>query len=206
MADGLGLQGDQAQQPYSAAVVAGGQARRFAEDKACYPWRGRPLLAWVLESFPEPSERFVVASRDYSRFSVPVYPDCFPESSSANGVYSALHHAAQPWLAVAACDMPLLSACYWRLLLLARRSSVSVVIVADARGRLEPLAALYHRRIQSHFAAQLQQGQPAMQAMVHDAEAAGYGVQRLPRAYVQERCGAQVLHNINRKSDLRTLS
>jgi molybdenum cofactor guanylyltransferase len=81
---------------YSGAVLAGGASKRFGEDKALFPYRGKPLLQWVLESLQGAQERFVVANRPYEGFGVPVYPDLLPGADSLSGLHSALSHARHP--------------------------------------------------------------------------------------------------------------
>ncbi|MGQ9510873.1 MAG: molybdenum cofactor guanylyltransferase [Thermaceae bacterium] len=56
---------------YTGAVLAGGRSRRFGKGKALYVWRGRPLLAWVLESLREAT--YVLAEEVVSRFGPGVY-------------------------------------------------------------------------------------------------------------------------------------
>jgi molybdopterin-guanine dinucleotide biosynthesis protein A len=132
--------------PYSAAVLAGGLASRFGRDKARYPYRGKPLMAWVLESLAGASERFIVANRPYPEFALPCYADLRPGAGSLSGLHSALVHARCEWLALAACDLPFLTPAYWQHLA-AARGEAPIVVAQNAEGALEPLAAFYHRSL-----------------------------------------------------------
>ncbi len=140
--------------PFSGAVLAGGRSSRFGQDKARYLYENQALTVWVLESLRLAAERFIVANKPYD-FGVPVYPDIHP-GSSLGGLHAALTHANHDWVALAACDMPFLTPEYWQSLA-AQREGVSAVVVERA-GRLEPLAALYHKNLLPLAEAQLEAG------------------------------------------------
>lgn len=176
--------------------MAGGRSSRFGQDKALYVYRGKPLAAWVLESFFAAdgpfAERLIVSSRPYD-FGVPVYPDLYP-GSSLGGLHAALTHATHDWVAVAACDMPFLTPAYWQQLL-TYRSGADAVVVGGPQGRLEPLAALYHKRLLPNAERRLQAGDFRVQAFLAEANAC-----IVPSASLTE--GAEVLLNANRLSEL----
>lgn len=144
------------------AVLAGGRSSRFGSDKARFVYRGQPLLAHVLASLAEAAERFIVARTDYPEFGVPTVRDRYPLASPLSGVCTALQVARCEWVAVAACDLPYLTAAYWRALL-ARCGAAEAVMVVRA-GRLEPLAALYRRSALAEAERQLAQ-QAALQQL-----------------------------------------
>ncbi len=179
---------------YSAAVLAGGRSRRFGVDKARYKLGGETLLTRVLKSFPDPAERFVVANRAYAEVDVPVYGDVRTGGDSLSGLHAALYHAAQPWVAVAACDTPFLTADYWRLLL-ARRTGVEAVVVKGEW--LEPLAALYHVSLLPLVETLLETDQLRLSAVAKSAT-----THYLSYDDVVTACGASVLTNLNRLTDL----
>lgn len=180
----------------SGALLAGGRSSRFGQDKALYVYRGKPLAAWVLESFAAAdgpfAERLVISSRPYD-FGVPVYPDIYP-GSSLGGLHAALTHATRDWVALAACDMPFLTPAYWRQLL-AYRNGADAVVVEGPQGRLEPLAALYHRRLLPSAERRLQAGDFRIQALLAEADARIVSSASLT-------VGAEVLLNANRLGDL----
>ena len=176
---------------FSGAVLTGGRSSRFAQDKAEYVYRGKPLAAWVLGSLVHADERFIVSSRPYD-FDVPVYPDRYP-GSSLGGLHTALSHAAHDWVAVAACDMPFLTLAYWDALL-QRHGEARAAVVTGPDG-LEPLAALYHKSLAGLAERQLKVGDLKMQTFVAAAEARLVPWQELG---VTE----QTFLNANRLSDL----
>jgi molybdopterin-guanine dinucleotide biosynthesis protein A len=181
--------------PFSAAVLAGGRSLRYGRDKAMAPYHGRPLAAWVLASLIEAEERFVVANRRYPLLGVPSLPDRVGGAGPLAGIHAALLHARCEWLAVAACDLPALTPAFWRLLR-ARAWGCDAVAVAGAGGRLEPLAALYHRRLLPEVEARLARGDHALQRLLRSADT------RLLRAHtVRAATSVRVLANLNRPGD-----
>ncbi|AEV16673.1 Molybdopterin-guanine dinucleotide biosynthesis protein A [Thermus sp. CCB_US3_UF1] len=183
---------------YAGAVLAGGLSRRFGEDKALYPYRGKPLLAWVLESLAGAGERFIVANRPYEAFGVPVYPDLLPGADSLSGLHAALVHARFPWVAVAATDLPFLTRDYWDFLYERARSSPYPVVVArNPEGHLEPLMALYHKDCLPQVEAQIRQGDFLLRRVMETL-----GATCIPAEEVVARFGQQVFLNANRKEEL----
>ena len=176
---------------FSGAVLTGGRSSRFAQDKAEYVYRGKPLAAWVLGSLTHADERFVVSSRPYD-FGVPVYPDRYP-GSSLGGLHAALTHAAHDWVAVAACDMPFLTTDYWDALL--KRSSGARAVVVTGPDGPEPLAALYHKGLAGLAERQLKAGDLKMQTFV-----AAAGAHLIP--WQELGVTEQTFLNANRLSDL----
>ncbi len=147
---------------FSGAVLAGGRSSRFGQDKALYRYRGKPLAEWVLASLSPAAERFIVANAPLP-LGVSVYPDIYP-GSALGGLHAALTHAAHAWVALAACDMPFLRPDYW--LALAAFTDGAEAVVVRREGRLEPLAAFYHRSLLPRAEAQLRTGQLRLQSLL----------------------------------------
>jgi len=183
---------------FSGAVLAGGQSRRFGQDKALYPYRGKPLLAWVLEGLAEASERFVVANRPYPIDAL-VYPDLWPGGGTMSGLHTALAQACHPWVAVAACDQPFLSRAYWRYL----REHIQpgcLVVMAESKAGPEPLGALYHKSLEPLVLERLQGAHLKIQALLETLPSV-----RLPVAELTPRFGEHLLANLNTLSELEAL-
>lgn len=153
---------------FSAAIIAGGKSRRFGSDKALFEYKGKPLLQWVVDSFEESDDLFIVANKSYPEFSLPLYGDVLEPNGPLVGIYTALQYAKYEWLGVAACDMPFLSKDYWQLLLSEREDSQAVIIKSE-RG-LQPLAALYHSSISEAIKKQIAQKKYSVQDMLAQAK------------------------------------
>lgn len=180
---------------FSAAVLAGGRSARFGRDKARFIYQGKPLLAHVLASLSAAAERFIVANEPYPEFGVPVVADLIRGGDSLSGLHSALSHARYDWIALAACDLPYLTPAYW-VLLLQCRDLWPIVMVRGQQG-VEPLAALYHKRLLPLVTEQLQRGDFAMRRLPELA-----GARFVDASEVLARCGAQVLTNANHPEEL----
>ena len=128
---------------YSAAILAGGQSRRFGSDKALYFYKEKVLISWVIDSLVDVEDKYIVANTVYSEFDLKVYLDLISSYGPLSGIYTGLSYAKNDWLAVAACDMPLLTSDYWQSLY--KHASDCQAVVIRTRLGLEPLAAFYHR-------------------------------------------------------------
>jgi len=131
-------------------------------DKALLPFLGRPLILRVMERLaPLADELLVTTNRpaDFAflteskvfakhpgraRLCTPrIVADLLPGRGPLGGLYTALHVASHPFVAVVACDMPFASRLlfdYERDLLL--ETDADVVLPSSAAG-LEPLHAVY---------------------------------------------------------------
>ncbi len=128
---------------YSAAILAGGQSQRFGSDKALFLYKEKVLLSWVIDSFVDVDDKYIVANKAYLGFDLKVYSDIISSYGPLSGIYTGLSYAKNDWLAVAACDMPLLTSDYWQSLF--GYASGYQAVVIKTRAGLEPLAAFYHR-------------------------------------------------------------
>jgi molybdopterin-guanine dinucleotide biosynthesis protein A len=89
----------------------------------------------------------VTANRleDYRFLGLPLFEDILPETGALGGLYTALHVAGHPFVAVVACDMPfaspqLLSLGYERLI-----ATGADVAIPRLESGFEPFHAVYRR-------------------------------------------------------------
>ena len=136
------------------AIQAGGESRRMGQDKALLPFLGRPLILRVVERLAAFADEILVTTNqpaDYAFLGLPLFADLQPGRGALGGLYTALHAAQHPLVAVVACDMPFASRAlfeYERDLLV--ETGADVVIPSSAEGAehslsLEPLHAVYRR-------------------------------------------------------------
>lgn len=129
-------------------IQAGGQSSRMGEDKALKAFLGRPLIQRVVERLAPIADELIVTTNqpeNYYFLNLPLFPDLKPGRGALGGLYTAIASAAQPVVAVVACDMPFASGAFFeaatRLML---EEEVDVVIAKTDEG-YEPLHALYRR-------------------------------------------------------------
>jgi molybdopterin-guanine dinucleotide biosynthesis protein A len=94
----------------SAAIVAGGQARRFGgADKSRLLVGGRAIIVRQLEVLQRITPSVMIIANDTSRFAdlqVPIQPDLLPGMGALGGLYTALMQASADRVLVVACDLP----------------------------------------------------------------------------------------------------
>ncbi len=127
-------------------IQAGGESRRMGQDKALLPFLGKPLIQRLIGRLsPLADELLVTTNRPeaYRFLGLPLFQDVIPGRGALGGLYTALHAARQPLVAVVACDMPFASP----LLLAAERdlllASSSDAVIPRTEGGTEPFHAVY---------------------------------------------------------------
>jgi len=93
----------------SAYIIAGGQSRRFGQDKALYPYQGRPLIEYVIEAAGRVFDRIAIVADRADRFSypdIPCHSDIISGQGPIGGVLTALRYADTDRVFILACDMP----------------------------------------------------------------------------------------------------
>jgi molybdopterin-guanine dinucleotide biosynthesis protein A len=118
-------------------------------DKALLDFDGQTLIEHLLARLDGIAPETIITTNHPERYDflkLPLVPDVLPGRGALGGIYTALQAAAQPLVAVVACDMPfaspaILSACRD---ILTTDPGLDVVIPSSEHG-LEPLHAVYRR-------------------------------------------------------------
>jgi len=143
-----------------AAIVAGGQARRFGgADKSRLIVEDRPIIVRQLEVLRRITSSVVIIANDAARFAdlnLPVHADAIPGSGALGGLYTALVHATADRVLVVAGDLPFLDD---RLLsqLAHLAGGADGAWVRTARGP-EPFLACYRRSARDRVRGRLESG------------------------------------------------
>jgi molybdopterin-guanine dinucleotide biosynthesis protein A len=120
----------------------------MGRDKALEPFLEEPLVQRVLSRVRHlAGELIVVTNRpeDYAFLNLPLVPDVLPGRGALGGLYTALHAASQPLVAVIACDMPFASPDLLALqqeFLLEKQVDA---VIPRTEGGLEPFHSIYRR-------------------------------------------------------------
>jgi molybdenum cofactor guanylyltransferase len=97
---------------WTAAILAGGQARRFGgADKSALPVGGHSILARQLAVLRSLTPHILIVASDERRYReahVPVVLDRIQGAGSLGGIYTALVESPTDQVLVVACDMPFL--------------------------------------------------------------------------------------------------
>ena len=131
----------------TAAIIAGGQARRFGgRDKGQLTIGDARIIDRQIAVLREVADHLVIVANDPDRYrslELPIFEDLVPGAGALGGIYTGIMVAPSTQTLVVACDMPFLSAPFLRHLAIAGRE-VDVAIPRTAEG-YHPLCASYSR-------------------------------------------------------------
>jgi molybdopterin-guanine dinucleotide biosynthesis protein A len=120
----------------------------MGEDKALKTFLGRPLIQRVIERLSPVADELIVTTNrpaDYSFLNLPLFSDLKPDRGALGGLYTAIASAAQPFVAVVACDMPFASSAFFEAATELMVAEEADVVIAKTEEGYEPLHALYRR-------------------------------------------------------------
>ncbi len=149
-------------------ILAGGRGRRVGgQDKGLMPYRGRPLVEWVLERLaPQVDEICISANRNldaYRRYGYPVLPDTLPEyPGPLAGLREGLAAVAAEWVLAVPCDVPNLPLDCAQRLLLAAGARGCCAAYPRAGGADHYAVLLLHKRCAGALGAYLRDGGRSM--------------------------------------------
>lgn len=135
-------------------LLAGGHSSRMGRDKALLPFGastlGQHIAAQILEAADDVT--IVGSPERYAHLGLPVIADLIPNCGPLGGLYTALQSTSADWNLIVACDMPRITAAFFRDLFAAAENADADAVVAHGKaaetpGRLHPLCAVYHRRV-----------------------------------------------------------
>jgi molybdopterin-guanine dinucleotide biosynthesis protein A len=166
----------------AAAVLTGGQARRFqGRDKSRLPaWPGGPaILDHQLAALGSlAAEILIVTSRERATDFTPrdgappvrVVVDRYPATGPLGAIVTALDETGADTLVVVAGDMPGVSADALGNLLRRHAAARRDATVPESERGLEPLCAIYARSARPALAAALSAGRLSLQDALHSLE------------------------------------
>jgi molybdopterin-guanine dinucleotide biosynthesis protein A len=132
-------------------VLAGGASTRMGRDKALLPWAGGTLLEHVAAAVREAAGSVTVIAPPgrYHHLGLDCVPDLIPGCGPLGGLYTALSLTGADWNLIAACDLPGLTAGFLTRMLDAARRAGRDALVPQTPDGLQPLCAVYHRRLRA---------------------------------------------------------
>jgi molybdopterin-guanine dinucleotide biosynthesis protein A len=99
----------------SIVIQAGGESKRMGESKACVSFLGEPLLMRAINTLLPIADEMIITSNEPETldFIAPlvcegklsIKGDVYEQRGALQGIYSALHHATNEYVAIVACDM-----------------------------------------------------------------------------------------------------
>lgn len=194
-----------APRPPFAAVLAGGESRRFGAPKALARVGGVRVVGRVVAAARDALDDVVlIANRPelFAELALPVRPDEVGGAGALGGVHAALRWAAEEGRAGAicvACDMPFLHAGLLRALLDRAADGEADAVAPESTGRrgVEPLCAFYSTRCLPVIERMLGTGERRLVDLLERVR-----TERLPLAEVRRWGAPDVLFlNVNTPAD-----
>jgi molybdopterin-guanine dinucleotide biosynthesis protein MobB len=153
-----------------AAILAGGQSRRFGAPKPFADLLGTPLIAWVRDAVGHAVPEPVLIANDPDAFAglgLQVRPDTVLGSGPLGGLHAALrwaHELDRPAALCVACDTPFLPPALLRCLVREFQAGNVDVVAPESHGPLgvEPLCAVYSVACLAHIERCLSGGRHAL--------------------------------------------
>jgi molybdenum cofactor guanylyltransferase len=189
-------------QPITAFILAGGRSRRMGTDKAFVSYRNEPLIRCsirICQSFTT-DVRVIGEPARYACFGLPVIPDSGESRGPLTGIHTALQHSPARHCSIIACDMPLMSPEFFRLMLLKLPGPDAVVMRFDD-GAIEPLCGIYSSTCLPVTEQNLANGKLKITDLLSHVAVEYIGEEEL-RAHGLSR---KIFTNINRPDDLKRL-
>lgn len=128
------------------AIQAGGKSSRMGTDKSFVPFRGRPMIATVIDAVAGLGDELILITNkpdEYAHLGLPMFGDLYPETGPLGGIYTAVYHATHPHVLTVACDMPWLNRPLLEYIVSLRETADVVVPRWDKFP--EPLHAVYSK-------------------------------------------------------------
>ncbi len=183
------------------AILAGGGSRRMGCDKSLLPLGGRPLVLHVIEALAGLGSRarIITANPELGRIAgLPLQGDLIAGRGPLSGIHAALATAIEPWVFVAACDLPFLEAALVRGLADRCTDRLDAVVPCPG-GAPVPVAALYRSTSARTCEEMLAEGKLAARALIDRLSVRGVDDGELSRLGLSDRC----FLNVNTPEDHR---
>ncbi len=126
-------------------ILAGGQSRRFGEDKILYRIGPKRTVEYVIDTARKVCERVALVVKERERFrdlGVEVFEDILPDRTPLSGILTALKVADGPDVMILGGDMPLIREEVLRVLIEEYKEPVTLF---QTNGRIQTLVGIYSK-------------------------------------------------------------
>lgn len=137
----------------SAVVLCGGKSKRAGFDKQIIRIEGKLIAEWIADELARAFSEVILVTNQpmlYTFTRHRVVEDIIPGCGPLGGIHAGLVNCAGEYAFVTACDMPNISQAYLRVLIeeaTQERNAFDAVAVRLNNGMLEPMNALYAKRL-----------------------------------------------------------
>jgi len=126
-------------------ILAGGQSRRFGEDKLLYKIGARRTINYVIDTAKEVCSKVYVVTKEREKFKdvdAHIIEDLLPDQSPIIGLYTALKETGTDRIMILSGDIPLIKPEVLKVLIKEFREPVTVFSI---KGKVHPLIGIYSR-------------------------------------------------------------
>lgn len=147
-------------------ILAGGQSRRFGQNKALFIFEGQSIIERVIAAIPSPATIFLVTNspNEYAHLKLPTLADHYPGCGPLAGIHAGLRHSPHEWNFFLAVDFPCLQSSVVTEILSAPRNA-QVILPQTSEG-LQPLCALWSKAALPAIANALQNQERRVQTVL----------------------------------------
>ncbi len=147
-------------------VLSGGENRRMGIDKAFLKVGGIPMIERVLRSLKAVFQAIIIvpnAPERYAAYGARVVSDVFDKRGPLTGIHSGLLRSSDEYNFVVACDMPFLNPRV--IAYMAGLAEGYDIVVPKIAGLVEPLHAVYARKLVPVIEEHIGHGQQRIQEL-----------------------------------------
>jgi molybdopterin-guanine dinucleotide biosynthesis protein A len=151
-------------------VLAGGKCGRMGTDKAFLTVAGMPMIAHVVRALRTIADQIIIVTNSpaaYAAFDAVIVTDALVKPGPLTGIYSGLQTSKDECNFIVACDMP-----YLNPQLLSYMSGLAEgydIVAPKVGGFVEPLHAIYRRRLLPVIEDRIQRDVQRIQAIFSEA-------------------------------------
>jgi molybdopterin-guanine dinucleotide biosynthesis protein A len=130
-------------------LLTGSQSTRVGRDKAGLPWSSRTMIEVIAEAVRQAAGNvaLVGSPERYQSINFQVVADADGGYGPLSGLFTVLNTTKYDWNLVVASDMPRLTAPFLKDLLDRAKAEGKACLIPQTSQGLEPLCAVYHRRL-----------------------------------------------------------
>lgn len=135
-------------QQITGVVLAGGESSRMGEDKSLLLFRKQQLISFSIEALKPFCQDLLISSNHtaHQNFDYPCISDEHKKIGPIAGIQSALKNSKTDYVIVLPCDSPMVKQQFVEFLISQITEDLDALVPKYGE-HLEPLFAIYHRRI-----------------------------------------------------------
>jgi len=152
-------------------VLSGGECRRMGMDKAFLKVDGVPMITHVIRALRIVADQIIIVTNSPAAYAAyddaVVVADALARRGPLTGIYSGLLSSRDEYNFIVACDMP-----YLNPQLIAYMSGLAAgydIVAPKIKGLVEPLHAIYSRRLLPMIEDRIQRGMQRIQDIYSEA-------------------------------------